>query len=289
MNDNPFEVNKSKDNKQSNEKKAKQKIKPSFTRQITAEESTSILRKNVAKAGYTSLALLIGGAILYPPITGNSEYDLDQNFEDVVDDAHLSEEEFYDKFELEPLTEEWQWNPDDFIDYQLDDVDTYDFMLYDNFEGEDTVLNFSTQEEELILDLSAVTPGVYTVENTSDKGYIYIGFGDRGNYFTVSNQDPIYNVPINEDTIIELKNLDYGESNNIKFTFTKQDDYISHDQDHMQGIFITGKSMFDNVEYEGENQQAYYPRVDKNRLSFEMFDGSNVYNVPGSVFFSNTH
>ncbi|WOO89806.1 hypothetical protein R2F61_03605 [Mollicutes bacterium LVI A0078] len=287
MKGNPFEVNNSKDHKHNDQKKIKQQSK--YTRQITAEESTAVLRKNVAKAGYTSLALLIGGAILYPPITSNSEYDLDQSFEDIVDDTHLSEEDFYDKFNIEPLTDTWQWNPDDFIDYQSEDVDTYDFMVYDSFSGEDTVLNFTTQEEEIVLDLSTITPGIYTVENTSDLGYIYIGFGDYDGYLTVYNEEPIYNVPITEDTIIELKSLDYGETNSIKFTFTKQDDYVNHDQDHLQGIFITGKSMFDNTEYDGEHQVAYYPKADENELDLQLFDDSNVYNVPGSVFFSNTH
>lgn len=193
MNDNPFVVGEAKHKKDPNQKKAIPKQKSKYTKQITAEESTKGLRKNVAKVVYTSLALLIGGAILYPPITRDSEYDPNQSFEKRVDDMYLSEEEFYDKFNIEPLADKWQWNPDDFIDYQLEDVDTYDFMVYDNFSGEDTVLNFTTQEEELVLDLSAITPRIYTVENTSDLGYIHIGFGDY-DYLTVYNEQPIYNI-----------------------------------------------------------------------------------------------
>lgn len=90
MNDNPFVVGEAKHKKDPNQKKAIPKQKSKYTKQITAEESTKVLRKNVAKAGYTSLALLIGGAILYPSITSDSEYDPNQSFEERVDDMYLS-------------------------------------------------------------------------------------------------------------------------------------------------------------------------------------------------------
>ncbi len=281
MNNNPFEV----DNSKSNQAPKDNDVKQVSKKRITAEESTDVLRKNILKGSLTMISILIGSMILYPPVEG--EIDLDQSFDQIIADISLSETEFYEKYEIEPLTEPWQWNPDDFIDYDLEDADYYDFMLYDNFSGEDDTLTFKTKEEEQIVDLSTIIPGIYTIENTSEHGYIDIGFGDHDDYLAVYNNQPIYNIPIMEDTVIKIKNLDYGESNKVEFKFTKQDDYINHDQEHIQGMFITGKSMFDNVEYGGESQKAFYPKPDSNRLDSEIFDEANIYNVPGSVFFSN--
>lgn len=179
------------------------------------------------------LAIVFGSIFLYPSPSTSA---IDETIGD-LDRFRLSENEFYQEFNIEPLTEPWEWNSDDFIDYDLENVDYYDFMLYDNFEGENNTIKFTTEEEDTFLDLSVITPGIYTIENTSDLGYIYIGFGDYEDYLTVFDNQPIYNIPVIADIVIEVKNLDYAERNNVEFTFTKQDDYIYHDQDHMQGMF----------------------------------------------------